>query len=111
MESGDNVIETAGEAQGALDDARKWGQDVGGAIFRRVYEAGREKTWDELTPDERIERLRDCLRSKDMAIQDLREQISRLMNHSHGRNGELLGPLYSFPGQQAMCRGGHDPLA
>lgn len=69
----------------------------------------RRKPWDELTPDERIERLRDALRSKEMAIQDLQNQLGRLMSHTHGRNGELLGPLYGFEGMAACRR--YDPLA
>lgn len=72
--------------------------------------ARRRKTWDECSPDEKLERLRECVRSKDMAIAELREQVARLMHHSHSQNGELLGPLYlGFENQCASRR--YDPLA
>ncbi len=69
---------------------------------------GRRKKWDELTTDERIERLRECLRSKDMAVQAIREDLLRLMNHTHGAHGELLGPLHGFPQCAELRR--YDPL-
>lgn len=80
------------------------------AQLNHRYTEQRMKTWDERTPDERIEVLREALRSKDMAIQDLRQQIDLLMQHRHAKDGQVVAPLY---GRGAMCAPGgyYDPLA
>lgn len=72
--------------------------------------AARMKTWDEMTDAEKMERLRDCLRSKDMAIRELREQVSMLLGHLHGPNGELLTRLYGGL-SSGVGYSGYDPLA
>lgn len=72
---------------------------------------GRPKSWEEATPDERIERLRDVIRSKDMAIQDLRQMVSALMSHTHGKRGELLGPIFAWGNQTISGGSSYDPLA
>lgn len=55
---------------------------------------GRDKTWDESTSDEKIERLRGVVKAQEATIQYLGETINRLMNHSHDHNGNLVGPLW-----------------
>lgn len=79
-------------------------QNYGGLV-----EATRPRAWDELSTDEKIERLRDCLRSKDMAITSLRQEVSALMNHSHGSHGELLRPMYVLGDVPPGLK--YDPLA
>lgn len=74
---------------------------------------GREKTWAECSPEERVERLRHQLRTKEMALQDLRAQVEQLFRHTHGTNGELLVPLYAHSLGQCAPAGWKpfDPLA
>lgn len=72
------------------------------------------KTWDECTPDERIERLRQLLGAQAREISNLHEQINLLMRHQHGAHGELLQPLYGYPQAAGGCVGSlgrYDPLA
>lgn len=78
--------------------------------MRELAAEQRMKTWDECTPDERIERLREQLRTKEMAIGELRQQIDLLMRHQHGAHGELLQPLYGYS-QGMVCGPRCDPLA
>lgn len=79
-----------------------------GALLQGI---GRMKTWDELTVEEKLDRLRDCLRSKDMAVQDLRAQVGALGLHQHGEGGQILVPLYNVLGQGSMGGRVYDPLA
>lgn len=69
-------------------------------------EVSRHKTWDELGLEEKVNRLRQVIRAKEMAISELREGFSTLMQHQHGKNGELLPPVYGGGmGQSQSGRG------
>jgi len=81
---------------------------------RRAKEAPGAETWDECTPDERIERLRQLLMAQANEISGMQEQINLLMRHQHGAHGELLQPLYGYPRAADGCVGSlglYDPLA
>lgn len=55
---------------------------------------GREKYWNELTPDEKVERMRTILRRQTSQIEDMQRTLNLLMNHSHNPvNGKLAVPL------------------
>lgn len=79
--------------------------------FQQLGECARRKTWDERGVEEKIELLRDLLRSKDLAIKDLREQVASLMDHRHDAvTGEPTRRLWSNCGAMPMGQF-FDPLA
>lgn len=112
-----DLDKNAGEAEncaGAGTSALDLDEQLPPAASGRYASLGnpvRAKTWDELTPDERIERLRDALRSKDFAIQELQRQLYALSVHRHGDNGELFVPFHSSLGVASCGPYTHDPLA
>lgn len=73
------------------------------------FEALRRRTWDEQGLEEKVELLRQQLRSKDFALREIREQLNVLMQHQHGPNGELLAPLFRLGAQ--LTGSSYDPLA
>jgi hypothetical protein len=84
--------------------------------FQQFLGEDRHKTWDECNTDEKMERLRECLRSKDLAIQRLQQMVANMSNHQHGERGEILVPLYGWGSlEPAAGVGGrlydYDPLA
>lgn len=85
-------------------------QDFQPAGSNSPYEqqALRRKTWTEQTFEEKIELLRQQLRSKDFALREMREQISILMQHQHGPNGAVLAPLMRLGPPVGSS---YDPLA
>ena len=58
-----------------------------------VTQRGREKWWSELTDSERIERLRETVRTTAETVSCLYGKIDDLMRHVHGPNGDVLGSL------------------
>lgn len=72
---------------------------------------GRQKTWDERSADEKIEQLRHVLRSKELAIATLQDQVNALSQHRHDtQSGQLMQPLY-VNGLSIRLGRGYDPLA
>lgn len=56
--------------------------------------AKREKYWDEMTSDEKIERLARELAYLGDANQRLHEQMWAMERHEHGSAGKLVVPLH-----------------
>lgn len=82
------------------------------AQLKGLASARRQKTWDELTPDEKIEQLRNVLRSKELAIATLQDQVNALSQHRHDtQTGQLMAPLYLNGGPMQLGGRGYDPLA
>lgn len=69
------------------------------------------KAWAELTTDERIERLHTVAQGQRDMIVHLFDQLNRLMSHTHGPHGELLGPLYGYGSASCGSVTAYDPLA
>lgn len=59
-----------------------------------LLDAYRAKYWSEITPDEKIERLREQVKFAAATIERLQEAIARLTSvfpqHQHGPNGDVL---------------------
>ena len=62
----------------------------------------RNKGWDELTQDEKIERIRDNVKDNSSnayrQLINLQDKISQLENHSHKENGDIVVPLKQHSG-------------
>lgn len=60
----------------------------------------REKYWSELTPDEKIERLREQVKSVMALVSDQSNSLEHaravLMQHTHNPIGQLLVPANEF---------------
>lgn len=74
------------------------------SAFQR-HKIGRAKTWDERTPDERAEVLRDQVRGLSAELLHVRQMLEQLLGHRHGPQGELLQPLHYFGMGVAMSPG------
>lgn len=73
--------------------------------------AGREKTWDESTEAEKIEKLRRVLRMMMFRQDDLGALTAGLMQHQHTANGELVTPFREGQGYIGRPPGyRNDPL-
>ena len=76
--------------------------------YQTLGPARRQKQWEAMTADERIERLREVVRSKDMSISELQAQLNALQQHQHGAQGQIMVPVYHAFGGIGRC---YDPLA
>ena len=56
----------------------------------------RAKFWKELTPEEKIERMREIVRQMDRRVDQLENRIASLERHDH-LNGNLVAPLQNGP--------------
>lgn len=74
------------------------------SAFQR-HKIGRAKTWNERTPDERVDVLRDHVRGLFADILHVRQMLEQLLCHRHGPQGELLRPLHYFGMGGAMSPG------
>lgn len=70
----------------------------------------REKYWQELTPEQKIERLAERLHEALVANSALSRQIANLQRdmgrHAHGAHGEVLKPIYDGYGEGNGVSGG-----
>lgn len=57
------------------------------------YQAAREKYWEECTDAEKIDRLHSALTAMYRENRVLRDNIAKLMQHTHHESGRLLQPL------------------
>lgn len=56
-----------------------------------------EKQWDDLTIDEKVDRLRTVLGNMVKQVEDDHEPVIRkLMQHSHDQQGRLVSPLVFY---------------
>jgi len=60
----------------------------------------RQKYWSELKSDEKIERLREQVKSVQYRQQGMEELLQRLNNHSHLPDGSIVVPLHGDYPQQ-----------
>jgi hypothetical protein len=51
--------------------------------IQQLGQGVRARAWDERSVEEKIELLRDLLRSKELMIRDIVEQVDALMDHRH----------------------------
>lgn len=60
----------------------------------------RNKGWDELNQDEKMERMRNKIKDNHSSlyrqISDLQRKISQLENHSHKENGDVVVPFNRY---------------
>jgi len=60
----------------------------------------RNKGWEELTQDERMERMRNKVKDNHSSlyrqISDLQKKIGQLENHSHKENGDVVVPFNRY---------------
>lgn len=68
--------------------------------------ANREKYWEERTPEEKIEVLRNELAVACRFIQTQQQTIAKLTNHQHAADGCIVVPMYS---QQMMAQESSGP--
>jgi hypothetical protein len=69
------------------------------------------KKWDDLTADERIERLREETRKWQRISSALLERISTLEGHEHGADGRIMIQLHAANRNQMQAgQGGFDYL-
>ena len=101
-----------------METTNRAGAAIGGlssGFEEAAKRASREKTWDECTPEERTERLRQqvrgTIRVQSDIINNLRERISTLERHQHSHTGEVLVSVNS--GRNVGMDAGRsvDPLA
>lgn len=63
--------------------------------------AGREKYWSELDDKEKVKRLRQVVKQQQSELRRLSGLVDLLVNHEHGKSGQILSPV---------CHGGwHTP--
>ncbi len=66
---------------------------------------GREKYWSELDDKEKIERLRQIVKQHQNELRRLSASVEVLMNHEHGKSGQILSPVrhggwHTFPARE-----------
>lgn len=55
--------------------------------------ACRVKTWDECTPEQRMDMLRQEARYLRRTVEDLQRTLRKLQAHQHGQDGKIMVPL------------------
>jgi hypothetical protein len=89
----------AGEANQASDELAR----------AELAKPMRNKTWDEMTPDQRMEAMREEVRYLRRTITVMEKEIGRLNKHQHSQDGSLMVPLKHREGERPY--GYHyDPL-
>lgn len=78
------------------------------AVGSNAFKAGRAKSWDELTTEEQIARLRHELRNLRAENASQARFIADMAAHQHGADGRVLVP-YGISLGFAQGRG-YDPL-
>lgn len=53
----------------------------------------REKYWDELSDQEKMERTRQQLRAARREVQEMRRMVDMLLHHQHAVAGGVMAPL------------------
>jgi len=82
---------------------------IAGALAGNLAGPCRIKTWDESTPDERMEMMREEVRYLRRAVTIMEKEIGRLNKHQHAQDGALMVPLKHREGERPY--GYHyDPL-
>lgn len=87
-------------------DEAQMGQEAG--LLGGFAKANRRKTWDDYTDDERIQALRDEVRSLRDIVRELTATVYALQHHEHGAKGDVLVRLASPTGHAVSGR--YDPL-
>lgn len=81
-----------------LDDAdvpptREEAVDRPADASNSVVELKQVKPWDELTPIEQLERMREVVKDQGRMLQRLQQHVERLNVHEHGAGGQPLSPI------------------
>lgn len=66
---------------------------------------GREKYWSKIDDKEKIKRLRQVVKQQQAELRRLSASVEILMNHEHGKSGQILSPVrqggwYTPPGRE-----------
>jgi hypothetical protein len=73
-----------------------------GTSVKNPGEPSREKYWSELTSDERVERLRQVIKSlqyrHDYTNEDMIKMQNHFYKHQHDAKGALIAPLTQYDG-------------
>ncbi len=67
---------------------------IGGGEMNRDFEV-EKKGWEDLTTEEKMERIRRQVKSLQMSNAKLQTLVEKLMKHEH-LNGELVMPLKQY---------------
>lgn len=76
-----------------MESAEQVGQAVGALMGSLSNTPCRAKTWDECTPEQRMEMMRDEVRYLRRTVTDLERMVSKLKLHQHAQDGEIMVPM------------------
>lgn len=96
-----------------MEAAEQAGQAIGsiaGAANMNLAGPCRVKTWDERTPDERMEMMREEVRYLCRQLTDLQKSARKMKFHQHAQDGSLMVPLSNRDDEDGPRGYFYDPL-
>lgn len=93
-------MEAAEQASGA----------IAGAMLSNMSQPMRQKTWDECTPEQRMEMMREEVRYLRRMVTDLQGAVRKLTAHQHAQDGAIMVPMKNRDDDDAPRGYFYDPL-
>ena len=94
-----------------MNEAAQGQGSVAGALAKNVGGPCRQKTWEEMSLEEAVERMREEVRYLRREVTDLKKGLGKLKFHQHAQDGSLLVPFKNRDDDDHPRGYFYDPLA
>lgn len=76
-----------------MEGVAEQSSNLSGAVAGSLMKACREKTWDEMDTEQRMEKMREEVRYLRRTVTTLEKTIAKFKNHQHAQDGSPLVPM------------------
>ncbi len=93
-----------------MEAAAEQGAGIAGAALAQFNKPCSVPTWDESTPERRMEMMREEVRYLRRMVTDLQATVRKLGKHQHSQDGSIVVPLRDRDDDDRPRRYFYDPL-